>query len=338
MAQGGHIHTVTIEVPEGIIWSVNDQKMSVHPEVFSMAVQGGSKNERVERALLSLEGLSVGDAFGELFILHCLKKGQVLTREQLPVGPWAYTDDTEMALSIVSILMRYGEVEQDALVESFVRNFNCMRDYGGAMVGAIPHVRDGVPWRIVFPSLFNGKGSFGNGAAMRVAPLGAYFADNISELVINARKSAEVTHTHAEGIAGAIAVAVAAATAYNSRAHRPTPEDFIEQILPHVPPSVTREGIERAHSLPESMSSAEVSRILGSGYRVSSQDTVPFAIWCAAHYMDNYERALWETARVGGDADTTCAMVGGIVVLSTGRDGIPQEWLMRREPLPILPV
>ncbi len=50
---------------------------------------------------------------------------------------------------------------------------------------------------------------------MRVAPLGAYFADDLPCLVTEARASAEITHAHPEGQAGAIAVAVAAAWAWH---------------------------------------------------------------------------------------------------------------------------
>jgi ADP-ribosylglycohydrolase len=69
------------------------------------------------------------------------------------------------------------------------------------------------------------------------------------------------------------------------------------------------------------------------GTRVSAQDTVPFALWCAAHHLDDYEEALWTTVRGLGDRDTTCAIVGGVVVLATGVAAIPAEWRWCREPL-----
>ena len=74
--------------------------------------------------------------------------------------------------------------------------------------------------------------------------------------------------------------------------------------------------------------------MLGNGSEVTAQDTVPFVLWSAAHHLDNYESALWHTASGLGDMDTTCAMVGGIVVMYTGIEGIPVEWLNNREPLP----
>ena len=73
---------------------------------------------------------------------------------------------------------------------------------------------------------------------------------------------------------------------------------------------------------------------LGNGSRVLSSDTVPFAVWCAATYVTDYGAACWACASVGGDIDTTCAMVGGIVVGATGAAGIPVEWRACREPLP----
>lgn len=71
---------------------------------------------------------------------------------------------------------------------------------------------------------------------------------------------------------------------------------------------------------------------LGTGWEVTSQDTVPFCLWCAAYHLESYEDALWKTPAGGGDRDTTSAIVGGIVALSAGE--VPDEWLNRREPLP----
>jgi ADP-ribosylglycohydrolase len=70
---------------------------------------------------------------------------------------------------------------------------------------------------------------------------------------------------------------------------------------------------------------------LGTGNEVSAQDTVPFCLWSAAYHLENFEDALWWTARGLGDCDTTCAIVGGIVALSAPE--IPALWLERREPL-----
>jgi len=61
-------------------------------------------DERLLRALLSLEGLSVGDAFGEQFFLDGIREEELIDARSLPSTPWYFTDDTQMALSIYSIL------------------------------------------------------------------------------------------------------------------------------------------------------------------------------------------------------------------------------------------
>lgn len=285
--------------------------------------------------LLSLEGLSVGDAFGEQFFY----RRKMAYEKSLPPGPWSYTDDTLMALSIVSILMKEGKINQNSLAASFANQYNPARGYGRGMHACLPRVKRGEPWRPLFASLFGGEGSFGNGASMRVAPVGAFFADKPDDAVENAALSAQVTHHHSEATAGAIAVAIATALAsdyLSSKNH--SFHNFIENTLEYVPESVTREGISTALALGPDVSVEEAARELGSGYEVTTQDTIPFVIWCSAVFMGDYEEALWGTVRGGGDMDTTCAMVGGIVVMSTGIDGIPEEWHRRRESLPNLPL
>jgi hypothetical protein len=73
--------------------------------------------------------------------------------------------------------------------------------------------------------------------------------------------------------------------------------------------------------------------VLGNGSRITSPDTVPFALWCAARHLDDYAEALWTAASAGGDNDTNCAIVGGIVGSANGVAGIPRAWLAAREPL-----
>ena len=292
--------------------------------------------ERLARARISLEGLSVGDAMGERFFLPA-EQVFILVRERaLPNPMWRYTDDTNIALSIYAILRQFETINQDALAQSFAQQYHPMRGYGPAMHGLLGQIALGIPWRGAAQALFSGTGSYGNGAAMRVAPLGGYFADDIPTVVEQAHLSAEVTHAHPEGIAGAIAVAVGAAVAWQAGEanQHPTRQEFITQILPHMPESEVRSRLQRAHDIAESTQVEHAAAMLGSGYGISAQDTVPFVLWCAGEYLDDYEAAIWQTIRGLGDVDTTCAMVGGIVALYTDVSAIPEEWLKRREPLP----
>ncbi len=295
------------------------------------------KLSALEWAKLSLEGLSVGDAFGEQFFGNPEWARSVIQQRILPKAPWIFTDDTVMALGIFEVLEKYGEIRQDELAKTFARNYrkNPGRGYGGMAHQILMAVSGGVNWSEVSSTAFGGTGSLGNGGAMRIAPLGAYFAKDFKKAAEQARLSAEVTHYNPEGQAGGIAIAVAAAYAASSEKplDRSSGKDMLETTKKYTPEGDTRKGIQRALSIPFSSSIETAVNFLGNGSRVTAPDTVPFALWCAARHLGNYEEALWETVSGLGDRDTTCAMVGGIVALSTGLEGIPSEWRVSRESL-----
>lgn len=88
---------------------------------------------RRERALLSLDGLSVGDGFGERFFGPTAQMESRIAARLLPGGTWWYTDDTAMALSIVEVLVKNDRIDQAQLAQAFVRRFaeEPERGYGG---------------------------------------------------------------------------------------------------------------------------------------------------------------------------------------------------------------
>lgn len=293
---------------------------------------------RLKRARVALEGLSVGDALGGFFELGLSPYNSAFYRERrMPKIQWRFTDDTNMALSIYQILRKFGEIKQDELAESFAQYFDRTRGYGLGARHLMLALRDGRDWRVASREMFYGTGSYGNGGAMRVAPIGAYFADDILAAIENARLSAEITHAHPEGVASAIAVAVATACAWRLResGDRPSRSEFIDLVLPHIPEGEVRAKSIEARDLADSMAIwPDVVAAIGNGSGVSAQDTVPFVLWSAGERLDHYEEAIWQTVSAGGDVDTTCAMVGGIVASYVGTDHIPSEWIASRESLP----
>jgi ADP-ribosylglycohydrolase len=171
---------------------------------------------------------------------------------------------------------------------------------------------------------------------MRVAPVGAYFADDLGKVAEQARLASEVTHAHAEGIAGGIAIAVATAYAWQVRGQpsdSAARRELFDVVLAHTPPGATQRGIAEAAKLPPDTPLVQVTPLLGNGSEVTAPDTVPFCLWCAARHLDDYAESMWTTVAAGGDVDTTAAIVGGIVVMATGRDAIPSEWIEAREAL-----
>ena len=289
------------------------------------------------RARLALDGLSVGDAFGERFFGSPALVESLIAQRSLPAPPWFWTDDTAMALSVFEELEEKQRIDRDSLARRFAtryRNDN-RRGYGGTAHDILMDIALGGDWREVAQSAFDGQGSMGNGSSMRVAPIGAYFADDLGAVIQHARASAEPTHAHADGQAGAIAVAVAAAIACRmgsallprSGAH------LLRAVLEHVPVGPIAAGIRRAVELPLTADPAIAAAELGNGSQILASDTVPFSLWCAARHLDDFEQALWTTVSGLGDRDTTCAIVGGIVALSAAAPAIPSTFLENREPL-----
>jgi ADP-ribosylglycohydrolase len=164
---------------------------------------------------------------------------------------------------------------------------------------------------------------------MRSAPIGAYFAGQLDAVVEHAARSAAPTHAHPDGVAGAVAVAVAAANVF---AGERDPRAILESVVANTPDGATRDGIRRATTMLRA-DAASVAAELGNGSRVLAADTIPFALWCAVTHLADYMGALWCCAEAGGDIDTTCAMAGGIIVGAVGLEGIPARLRARREPL-----
>jgi ADP-ribosylglycohydrolase len=289
---------------------------------------------RMQRALLSLDGLSVGDAFGECFFVSQKILEQRVRRREVPPAPWEYTDDTTMALSIVRCLKERGRIEPDELAKKFALEYagNVFRGYGPMARQILQQIYRGTPWREAAGKAFDGQGSCGNGAAMRAAPLGAYVSNDPGRVVAEAKASAQVTHAHPDGQTGAIAIALAAAwmVRFGHRKEKPG-KTLIEFVLEHLPRTLTYVQLKRASRVPLNSSPEAAVARLGNGFHAIASDTVPFCLWCAARHAGNYAEALWTAVSVGGDIDTNCAIIGGIVALSTGREGIPAEWLKARE-------
>jgi ADP-ribosylglycohydrolase len=292
------------------------------------------RSEPLDRALISLDGLSVGDAFGDQFF-HAHAEVQIDQR-LMPHPPWEYTDDTETALAIVDVLADNRHIDEDLLAHEFGLRYEAHpnRGYGATAHSILRSIANNQHWRSASSRVFEGMGSMGNGAAMRSAPIGAYFAGDPVRIVDEAKRSAIVTHFHEEGRAGAIAVALAAgwAAQHPAEVNSNRGRDFFEFVLKHTPNSGVRDGIYTASQFAPHTTIMTAVALLGNGLKVTAPDTVPFCLWAASKFLHNFEEAMWFTLSALGDRDTTCAIVGGIVALSSST-AIPKKWIDARRPL-----
>ncbi|MER7759194.1 ADP-ribosylglycohydrolase family protein [Streptomyces sp. NPDC097619] len=293
-------------------------------------------------ALDSLAGLAFGDAFGDRWFGILRREGETALAARVPPPEplWEWTDDTAQALVLIRELAEgAGTVDRDRLALRLAAAYaeDTHRGYGASMHDVLRRIGAGEPWREVVAGQFGGQGSWGNGAAMRVAPLGAWLAADLDAVAEQAARQSEVSHHHPEAVGGAVAVAVAAALAAGGRGGpAPARAAFLRAVADRLPVGDVRSGLRVAARLPEHTSVRHAAEVPGSGYRMSGPDTVPFALWCAAGHLDDLHEGLWTTVGGRGDIDTTCAIAGGVIAARTGVAALPPAWHTALEPLPAL--
>jgi ADP-ribosylglycohydrolase len=238
--------------------------------------------ERLERASQHLEtttmlGAIAGDVIGSVY------EGKVgwqsaRTPHFKPLfHPLArFTDDTVLTIAVAESILHGGDLAE--LFKDYVRRYPSAGYGGNFLLWATSDSRE--PYN-----------SWGNGAAMRVSPVG-YAYDSLDEVLYHAEETAKVTHDHPEGIKGAQATAAAV---YLARAGKRK-----EQI---------RHEIERRFGY-ELRTSIDELRPRFS-FEVSCRATVPPAIIAFLESTD-YEHAVRLAVSLGGDSDTIACITGGI--------------------------
>ncbi|MBN2427327.1 MAG: ADP-ribosylglycohydrolase family protein [Deltaproteobacteria bacterium] len=154
--------------------------------------------------------------------------------------------------------------------------------------------------------------SWGNGAAMRVSPVGWAF-DNRKEVLSEAARTAEITHNHPEGIKGAQATALAVFLARKEKNKKRLKEEIARRF---------------GYNLERSLDAIRP----GYTFDISCQGTVPEAI-IAFLESDSYEDAVRNAISLGGDSDTLACISGGIAEAYYGE--VPE--LIRKQVRLILP-
>ncbi|MFO0852735.1 MAG: ADP-ribosylglycohydrolase family protein [Gemmataceae bacterium] len=275
-----------------------------------------------------LLGLAVGDALDAPF--ETLEAADIFARFGLPdailataaTGPLRYTDDTEMAINLAESLVEVGEIQGDALMRAFAANFDPLRGYGGGAIRIIGAARNGGDWRATSETVYPG-GSFGNGAAMRVAPVGLLFHDDPDKVWEQARLSARVTHRHPLGVEGARLLALAVAQAVS--AEEIDRKVFLQTLLDRAETEEFRWALRTARKMKRGDSVAP----LGNG--VAAHQSVVTAIACFLATPPAFDLAVGRAIGLGGDTDTLAAMTGALCGAFGGTGVIPAKLLDRLE-------
>jgi len=217
-------------------------------------------------------GAIAGDIIGSAYEWHNVK---TTTFELFPAAA-DFTDDSVLTIATMHALMHQRDYAQT--YQAFSRNYPG-RGYGGMFARWI---------QCAHPAPYN---SFGNGSAMRVSPVG-WYRNSLEEVMHEARRSAEVTHNHPEGIKGAQAVATAVWLARTGQ-RKGDIRQFIERTF--------------GYDLNRSIDAIRP----GYAFDETCQGSVPEAIIAFLQSTD-FEHAIRLAVSLGGDSDTIACMTGAI--------------------------
>ena len=281
----------------------------------------------------ALLGTVVGDALGlprEGLSPRRARRmfGGAPLRHRFFLGRGVGSDDTEHACMVAQALLAASDSP-----EHFARNL------AWRLRGWLIGLPAGVGWATLratvklwlgFPPSHSGVVSAGNGPAMRAPLLGVCFAEQPERLEAFVRASSRMTHRDARAEQGALAVALAAAHGARRGLSGVDAEEMMREWAARIDEPLLREALvrlraawERGATVPEF--AAELGLADGvSGYVMH---TVPVVLYTWLRHGTDFQRAVEEIILLGGDSDTTGAIVGALVGATTGAGAIPPAWL-----------
>ena len=277
-----------------------------------------------------LLGAALGDALGASFEgrrpgpskIQALLEGKGLLR---------YTDDTHMMIGVAESLIACRGFDGQHMAQTFTHNFERepWRGYGPGPPRVFRLIKSGQPWDQASKLIYPG-GSFGNGAAMRIAPVGLLYFDDPPRLREVAYLSSQITHAHPLGKEGAALQAYAVALATRSEPSSPLDLDaFLERLKGFCQEELYHRKLRKVGKLLEGASVEQVVQELGHG--VEAPNSVPTAIYCFLKHPDSFEEAVAYAIGLGGDTDTIGSMTGALSGARLGLGSIPEPWRARLE-------
>ena len=279
----------------------------------------------------AMVGSALGDAIGEL-AFRCPEQ-EPLKALVSRTAELVYTDDTAMAIGLAELLLEKRGIDQQHLGEAFSRNFfrEPWRGYASGPPAIFSRVRSqGMSYVEAAKALFDGWGSFGNGAAMRIGPVGLFFHRS-TNLYDEACASAEVTHAHPVGKDGAAILATAIAQALKLDPEEKFPwSDFLSRLIHLARTSEIRKKMESMQTqLMEKAPSHVAANRLGRS--VAVDESMPFALYSFLRFPESFEACLFCAVLNGGDRDTLGAMAGALSGAYLGIEAIPDIWRRKLE-------
>lgn len=282
----------------------------------------------------AIVGTAVGDALGAPFEGRRHPPPSAIHAWAESSEPLRWTDDTHLTIGVAASLGSIGDLDCDDMAARFASNYEAepWRGYGAGPPRVFAALRSGEGWRRAARHLYDGRGSFGNGAAMRSVPFGLYAWRDPRRAAALAYDAAAITHAHVLGRQGAAAIAYACArmvTASGSGQEARDVPGVMTELGDVADAPEFRARFEIAAQLGPGTAPVVAARKLGNG--IAAVDSVPAAIHAAVHHRGSFAEAVLHAVAIGGDTDTIAAMTGGLSGALHGLSAIPRSWVERAE-------
>ncbi len=279
----------------------------------------------------ALVGTAVGDGLGAgLEGWSTVSEDEIRTQAE-GRAVLRYTDDTHMMIGVAESLAAHRGFDGEHMALRFMDNYSRepFRGYGPGPPRIFRMIREGAAWDTAASKLYGG-GSFGNGAAMRMAPIGVFYYDDPPRLREVAAQSGRITHAHTLGMEGGVlqAYAVALGTAADPLTGLRDSE-FLSALSSFTEDDVYSHKLRAIRELVGAGSRQKVVEELGHG--VEAFQSVPTAIYSFLSHPRSYEGAVIFAISLGGDTDTIAAMTGAISGAYLGVEAIPMRWRVKLE-------
>jgi ADP-ribosylglycohydrolase len=289
-----------------------------------------SKRDRLEGVLL---GTAVGDALGLPYEGLTRRRARRMfggppLRHRFLLGRGMISDDTEHAcMTAQALLVSGGDPARFASSLAWRLRWWLLGLPAGAGRATLRAI---VKLWLGFSPERSGVVSAGNGPAMRAPIPGVCFANDSERLRDFVRRSSRITHTDPRAEEGALAVALAAQAGTTHGPERLDPFVFLRELRDSFAGDELRSALDameaalRSGETPEQFAARlDLSRGV-SGY---VNHTVPVALYCWLRSPGDFRMAVEDVILLGGDTDSTAAIVGGLVGATAGAAAIPNEWL-----------
>lgn len=266
----------------------------------------------------SLIGLAIGDSLGAQYEGFSSVE---IVKENIS----RFTDDTAMMIGVAESLIECHGLNAEHMAKKFVENYEkeVWRGYGEGPLIIFDMIKQGEKWNKTLDRKLYSGGSFGNGSAMRVAPIGLFYYNDPYELRKAAYISSMITHSHPLAMEGAALEAYAVTLALKEE------KEFLDKLIDFTCNDIYRGKLDCIRKLSLiKQNKREIVNELGNG--IEAFNSVPIAIYSFI-VSSSFEDSLIYSISLGGDTDTIAAMCGAIAGAWWGVEKIPAKWKAKLE-------